>query len=188
MKKNMEIAKTLVQTDNKFLTTVFWTSTFTLLTAVAAQIEIPFQPVPFTLQTLFVLLAGAMLGARRGMMSMVSYLALGVIGLPVFAGGALGFAKLIGPTGGYLLSFPIAAFLVGYMSRRRTDYWWMVVTMVAGSVVIFALGTIQLNLVYFHDWAHSISAGFLIFSVWDIVKITAASTIAFYYRRMDHSL
>jgi biotin transport system substrate-specific component len=161
----------------------FWISTFAILTAVAAQIEIPTQPVPFTLQTFFVLLAGAILGKRGGALSMCLYVTLGVIGLPLFSGGSFGVARVIGPTGGYLLSFPIAAFVVGYLVRLRSEYWWMIISMFVGFLIILSFGSIQLNMVYFHNWKHSFHAGFLIFSWWDILKLVGAATIAHYYLR-----
>ncbi|HJY33509.1 MAG TPA: biotin transporter BioY, partial [Vicinamibacterales bacterium] len=96
----------------------------TVLTIVAAQISIPlpFTPVPFTLQPMVVLLGGAALGARLGMSSQVLYLALGLAGLPVFAASPVlpqGFARLLGPTGGFLMSYPFAAFAAGYLAERR---------------------------------------------------------------------
>lgn len=77
-----------------------WIISFAGLTALGAQIEVPNYPVPFTLQTFFVLLAGAFLGVRNGSIAQVVYLAVGALGLPVFAGGTFGIAKLLGPTGG----------------------------------------------------------------------------------------
>jgi len=178
-------AKAINLTDKKIRIQAFWIFTFTLLVAIGAQIEIPNQPVPFTLQTFFVLLAGALLGKRGGALSMSVYLFLGAAGLPVFSGGALGLAKLVGPTGGYLLSFPLAAAVVGYLSRLRSEYWWMLISMFVGSLIIFTLGTIQLNTVYVHNWMNSIQAGFLIFSWWDGVKIVGAAAIAHtYFQRM----
>src|SRR5918993_1046061 len=96
------------------------------LTAVAAQVSIPlpFTPVPFTLQPMVVLLGGAALGARLGMASQVLYLMLGLAGFPVFAASAVlpqGVFRLIGPTGGYLMSYPFAAFLTGALAERRFD-------------------------------------------------------------------
>ena len=93
------------------------------LTATAAQISIPlpFTPVPFTLQPMVVLLGGAALGSRLGMASQVLYLAAGIAGLPVFAASAVlpqGFLRLLGPTGGYLISYPFAAFLTGRLAER----------------------------------------------------------------------
>ena len=88
---------------------------FTLFTALGAQFAVwlPFTPVPVTMQTLFVVLAGIVLGPRDGFYAMLSYLALGISGAPVFAGLSFGPLVLFGPTGGYLLAFPAAAFLAG---------------------------------------------------------------------------
>src|SRR5215470_4703551 len=118
----------------------------TALTAAAAQISIPlpFTPVPFTLQPMVVLLGGAALGARLGMSSQLLYLAIGLAGLPVFAASPTlpqGFARLLGPTGGYLMSYPIAAFVAGYLAERGFDrrYVTSVLAMAAGLAVIFAV-------------------------------------------------
>lgn len=94
---------------------------FAALTGAVAwfKIPLPFTPVPITLQTLMVLLSGAMLGPVYGSLSMIIYLLLGAIGLPVFAGGSSGVAALLGPTGGYLFSYPVAAFVIGYMLQKK---------------------------------------------------------------------
>jgi biotin transport system substrate-specific component len=183
--RNPIASKALSLPDKRIHILAFWAFTFALLMAIGAQIEIPNQPVPFTLQTFFVLLAGALLGKRGAAMSMSFYLILGVSGLPVFSNGAFGLAKIAGPTGGYLLSFPIAAFAVGYLISLRYEYWWMLLSMFAGSFIIFSLGTIQLNILYLHNWMNSFQAGFLIFSWWDGVKIVGAATIAYsYFQRL----
>jgi biotin transport system substrate-specific component len=179
--RNQHITKALSLPDKRIHILAFWAFTFAVLMAIGAQIEIPNQPVPFTMQTFFVLTAGALLGKRGGAISMSFYLILGVIGLPVFSGGAFGLAKIVGPTGGYLLSFPIAAFIVGSLISLRSEYWWMLISMVVGALVIFTLGTKQLNVVYLHNWMNSFQAGFLIFSWWDGVKIVGAATIAHAY-------
>ncbi|HTP80108.1 MAG TPA: biotin transporter BioY [Bacteroidota bacterium] len=171
-----------IDSDNP-LARVFWVVAFVVLTAVGAQVQIPHDPVPFTLQTMFVLLAGAFLGKWNGFISMVSYLACGVAAFPVFAGGSFGLIKLIGPSGGYLLAFPLAAFVVGLLARRSTSYYRTLLSMAAGLVIIFAAGTAQLNALVFHDWGKSFASGFLIFSWWDIVKLGAASSIYHFYRR-----
>src|SRR4051812_13348648 len=121
----------------------------TVLTAVAAQVSIPlpFTPVPFTLQPMVVLLGGAALGSRLGLSSQVLYLALGLAGLPVFAASPAlpqGFARLVGPTGGYLMSYPVAAFIAGYLAERGFDrrYLTAVMAMAAGLAVIFTCGVV----------------------------------------------
>jgi len=152
--------------------------TFAALTAIGAQIEIPHTPVPFTLQTFFVLLSGALLGPWLGACSMIVYLAAGFAGLPVFSSMGFGLARIIGPTGGYLLAFPVAAFTVGYLAGRRPGLARLLLSMTAALLVIFSLGTLQLNLVWFHDWSLSFANGFLIFSWWDLVKLAGAASIA----------
>src|SRR2546428_1515676 len=94
---------------------------FSLLTAVAAQVVIPIGPVPITGQTFAVLLTGALLGSRLGAIAIITYLAEGAIGLPFFAGGAFGLAHLIGPGGGYLISFPAAAYITGAFAEHDWD-------------------------------------------------------------------
>jgi len=100
---------------------MIFSALFAALTGAVAwfRIPLPFTPVPITLQTLMVLISGAMLGPYYGALSMIIYLMLGAIGLPVFAGGSSGVAALLGPTGGYLFSYPVAAFVVGFMLQKK---------------------------------------------------------------------
>ena len=98
---------------------LFWILSFAFLTALSAQIIVPIKPVPITMQTLIVFLAGAFLGSKNGMASQFTYLAAGIIGIPVFAGLSFGLPVLLGPTGGYLISFPVAAFVIGYFTERN---------------------------------------------------------------------
>ena len=151
---------------------------FAALSAVGAQLAIPHQPVPYTLQTFFVLLSGAYLGKRDGAISQFLYLLAGAAGAPVFAGWGFGFAHLLGPTGGYLLSFPVASFVVGYLAVQRRNFLRSAISMAAGLFVVFSLGAIQLNFVYFHDWSLSIRSGLLAFTWWDGVKLIAAAVLA----------
>jgi biotin transport system substrate-specific component len=162
----------------------FWVTAFGILTAVGAWLEIPLTPVPITLQTFFVLLAGATLGMRRGAMSQVVYLLAGAIGFPVFAGFIGGIMKLAGPTGGYLLSFPVAAFVTAAVIRNRDSFGWYLAGTTLGSLVIFICGTVQLWLVYTHNLPQAFVSGFLIFSWWDALKIVAVSAIAWNLRRV----
>jgi len=121
------------------------------LTATASQVSIPlpFTPVPFTLQPMIVLLGGAVLGSRLGLSSQVLYLAAGIAGLPVFAASPLlpqGAARLLGPTGGYLMAYPLAAFAAGWLAERGFDrrYLGSVLAMAAGLAVLFAGGVLWL--------------------------------------------
>ena len=120
-----------------------------LFIAVCAQVNIPlpFTPVPLSGGTLGVLYAGALLGSRRGAVAVVLYLLEGSCGLPVFSGGAAGFAHLLGPTGGYLAGFPVGAFCTGLLAERgwgRTP-GRAFLAMLAGSLPIFALGLAGLS-------------------------------------------
>lgn len=179
------ISKNNASVDLKFLSRVtsyemLWIFTFTILTAVAAQISIPVKPVPFTLQTLMVGLSGAFLGARKGLYSQILYLAMGVIGLPVFAPTADGFygiASLFGPTGGYLLAFPLAAFAAGFIVEKNKSYLSVVIAMVVTEIVIILSGVVYLNTVYIHNWAEALGAGAVIFSLWTVIKVLAGAGI-----------
>jgi biotin transport system substrate-specific component len=165
--------------SSSILSQTLWITGFAALTALAARFEIPNFPVPFTLQTMTVLLAGAFLGSRNGALSQLLYLVSGSAGLPVFAGGAIGFWHILGPTGGYLLSFPLAAAIVGYLLRERRSFAGVVLSMAAGLLAIFTIGTVHLYATAIHDIGAAFSAGFLIFSWWDVLKLGAASMIYF---------
>jgi biotin transport system substrate-specific component len=156
---------------------------FALLTAAGAQILIPTAPVPFTLQTFFVLLSGVLLGAKRGAASQTAYLAAGAAGLPVFAGFSGTFLHLLGPTGGYLLAFPVASYAAGLLFhsaplRRLPAFAAALVAMTAAAAIIFLVGVVQLDIVVFHNWQASFTAGFLQLQWWDAAKIVAAAGVA----------
>lgn len=175
--KILTLSKVISLRSEHILAKSFWIVSFAILTAVGAQIEIATRPVPYTLQTFFVLLAGALLGPRNGFLSMTFYLGLGTIGFPVFSAGGFGLAKLLGPTGGYLLSFPMAAFVIGSLVSKSSNLIWTVLAMVSGLIIIFSIGTLHLHLTFIHNLSDAVKAGFLIFSGWDILKLTAAVVI-----------
>ena len=120
-----------------------------LLIALSAylKIQLPFSPVPITGQTLAVLLVGVSLGWKKGGMSVLTYLAEGVLGFPVFAGGASGLAYLLGPTGGYLLGFVVAALAVGWLAERGWDrhVGLTLLAMLIGNALIYLPGLIWLS-------------------------------------------
>jgi biotin transport system substrate-specific component len=156
----------------------------TVLTIVAAQVSVPlpFTPVPFTLQPMIVLLGGAALGARLGMSAQVLYLALGIAGLPVFAASPIlpqGFGRLLGPTGGYLMTYPIAAFVTGYLAQRGLDrrYLTSVIAMVAGLSIIFTGGVLWLAFGAHAGLATAVRTGLLPFIPADIIKVLLAATV-----------
>jgi biotin transport system substrate-specific component len=113
-----------------------------VLLAISSKVQVPFWPVPMTLQTLVVLMIGATSGARLAGATLVSYLAAGAVGLPVFASG-VGLAYMVGPTGGYLAGFLVAAVVIGYLADK--GYGRSILSALAlfaiGEVAIFALGT-----------------------------------------------
>jgi biotin transport system substrate-specific component len=156
------------------------------MTAAAAQISIPlpFTPVPFTLQPMVVLLGGAVLGARLGMAAQVVYLLAGIAGLPVFAASAVlpqGALRLLGPTGGYLMSYPFAAFLTGLLAERGFDrrYLTSALAMGAGLIVVFACGVLWLA--FLARPAAGLDAalrtGFYPFIPADIFKVLVAAAV-----------
>jgi biotin transport system substrate-specific component len=159
---------------------LFWIFSFAVLTAVSAQISIPVKPVPFTLQTLMVGLAGAFLGAKKGAYSQLLYLFLGSIGLPVFApvpDGYFGIASLFGPTGGYLIAFPVAAFITGYILEKNKNYLSVILAMAVTEIVIILVGTVYLNIMFLHNWTEALKSGAIIFSLWTVIKIFAGASI-----------
>jgi len=148
---------------------------FSLVTALSAQVVIPLAPVPITGQTFGVLLTGALLGPRLGALAMALYLLEGSLGLPFFAGGAGGALRLAGPTGGYLLSYPFAAALVGWLAVRGWDRRpvTMLAAMLLGSLVVFALGAGRLA--HFVGPGRAVTLGVLPFLPGDAVKALAAA-------------
>ncbi len=115
---------------------------FSLLTAAAAQVVIPIGPIPITGQTFAVLLTGALLGSRLGALAIIAYLVEGASGLPFFQGGHFGLAHLVGPTGGYLISFPAAAYVTGAFAEHGWDRRFLsaAAAMAIGSAVILFCG------------------------------------------------
>ena len=148
--------------------------------AVGSYISIPAGPVPFTLQTLFVLLTGLLLTPAWAAGAVAAYLLLGSVGLPVFAAGSGGFGSLLGPTGGYLWGFLPAAASVSFIRQFSARFlpnravWSDVVACLDGTLIIYAAGIIQLSLVTGMTVGASISAGMLPFLIGDAIKLTAA--------------
>ena len=163
----------------------------TVLTAAAAQISfpLPFTQVPFTFQPMVVLVGGLVLGSRLGLASQVLYLAAGIAGLPVFATSATlppGLLRLLGPTGGYLMAYPIAAFVVGALAERgfARRYVTSVAAMLAGLAIIYTAGTLWLA--YFArlasgsaavGFATALTTGVYPFLLADLAKLAAAAGI-----------
>lgn len=151
-----------------------------LFIAACARISIPlsFTLVPITGQTFAVLLTGMLLGSRRGALALLLYLAEGAAGLPVFAGGAAGATRFLGPTGGYLIAYPLAAALVGFLAERGGDRRPLAaaLTLLVGSLVILSLGTLWLSF-FVGGLGSAFLQGFLPFIPGDLVKSALAALL-----------
>ena len=154
------------------------------VTAVAAQITIPLPLVPFTFQVLAVVLSGLLLGPRYGALSQVVYLLLGAVGAPVFVGLTGGLGHLIGPTGGYLVSYPLAATVAGLAASaaagapRRRALWMSFAAGTGGLCLIYALGATWLSIVAGLPFGAAVAQGVLPFVAFDLIKVALASFVA----------
>lgn len=158
---------------------------FAALTVVATLIPLGFEVggVPATLQTLTVLLAGAVLGAKRGLLANALYVAIGVAGLPVFSGGTAGFGVLVGPTGGYIVGFMVAAVVTGFLverflgSNQVKNLILIFAAGVAGLVVLTACGIagfmVNVDLTFAASWTTA-----LIFLPFDLAKTALMAFVA----------
>lgn len=151
------------------------------LTALAAQLSftVPWTPVPYTGQTAAVLLVGTALGARKGAASMALYVLLGLVGLPVYAGGAHGVERLFGLTGGYLVGFVVASALVGRLAEHAWDRSRIgaALLMALGNLVIYLIGVPVLAIVGGLAWTDAVQGGALVFLPWDAAKIAVAALV-----------
>ena len=148
---------------------------FAALTAVGAQISVPIGPVPFTFQVFFVLLSGLLLGARLGFLSQLTYVLIGAVGFPVFAEFSGGIAHVYGPTGGYLLAFPIAALLAGYVAEKSEGSTvGMTAGVLLGLAVIYTLGWLRLGLYLGGNFGKALEVGVVPFLIPDLIKAALA--------------
>lgn len=170
-----------------------YASLLAALTAAGSYLYIPVGPVPIYLANLFIFLAGLLLGSKWGLASVGIYLLAGVCGLPVFAGGTGGIGRFAGPTGGYLIGFLPAVFVIGMISKSgrlqtRDDIKGStslgkqpvidVLAMICGTVVIYAVGIVQLKIVTGMPLGKSLAVGMYPFLLGDALKIAAAVPIA----------
>jgi biotin transport system substrate-specific component len=155
--------------------------------AVCARLvlPLPFTPVPLTLANFGVLLVGLALGSKRGFAAAALYLAWGAMGLPVLSpAGVGGVAQLFGPTGGYLLAYPVVAFLAGWFSERnRASFLWNVVGGVVAELILFAAGISWLALVT-GSWQQAVAWGLAPFIFAEVMKVMVAAAVA---RRIGHA-
>ncbi len=160
------------------LATVTMIVGFAVLTGLAAQWRIPlgFTPVPITGQTLAVLLSGAVLGMSAGAMSQLTYLALGVVGFPFFAGGESGWEVLTGATAGYLVGFVLAAAAIGRMAEMKADRRIVtaIPSFILGSLIIYACGVVGLAVMANMSFEQAIRLGVVPFVIGDVLKAVTA--------------
>lgn len=150
-----------------------------LFLALLAQLRVQIGPVPITGQTLGVLLLGAAFGARLGALTTGAYALLGLAGLPLFAGGGSGLAYLLGPTGGYLVGFVVAAGLLGMLAQRGWDktYVRAAGAMLLATGVIYLFGVGWLTVALGGDLSAALAAGLAPFVVGDLIKLGVAVTL-----------
>jgi biotin transport system substrate-specific component len=150
-----------------------------LFVILCARIVIPTQPVPFTGQTFGVLLVGGALGFRRGLAALLLYLAIGAVGVPVYAEGRAGLAIVQGATGGYLIGFVLAAAVVGRLAELGWDrrIGGALAAMAIGTAIIYAIGVPWLKVSLGLPWPDAVAGGMTKFLVWDAAKLAVAAGI-----------
>ena len=178
--KRRENGREMTKLEQNSLRGMVYASLFGALTALGAYIIIPLPPVPITLQTVFLGLAGTLLGGRLGALSQTVYLLLGIIGLPVFAGGKAGLGVLFGPTGGYLIGFVAAAFVIGKLTAMKTrpGFAWLCFSIISGEAVMYGFGFLQLALVARLAPVQALAVGLLPFLPGDGIKILLTAWVA----------
>ncbi|MDH5188286.1 MAG: biotin transporter BioY [Rhodospirillaceae bacterium] len=172
------MAATLWPTSSNVLKGIILALFGSVLLTISAKIHVPFYPVPMTMQTLVVLSLGMALGSRLGAATVLLYLAEGAMGLPVFSGTpekGLGVAYMMGPTGGYLLGFVVAAWFTGFLAERGWDRGFAstAIAMVAGNAIIYTFGLLWLGSIL--GWNKPIIEwGMTPFLLGDVTKIAMA--------------
>jgi biotin transport system substrate-specific component len=154
------------------------TALFAAIIGVLAQITIPLPLVPITGQTLAIGLAATILGSRYGMLSVILYIIIGAVGVPVFAEFSGGVSKLIGPTGGYLVGFIPSAFLIGFFMEKTTfNFKNAMIANSIGMLITLAFGTAWLKIAADLSWSAALTAGFTPFIIVGLIKAAIASWI-----------
>ncbi|MGM0432243.1 MAG: biotin transporter BioY [Spirochaetota bacterium] len=162
------------------------TSLFAALTAVGAYIAVPIGPVPITLQTLFITLAGLLGGRKIGLSAAAIYLLAGIAGLPIFSGGTGGFAHLVGPTGGFLIGVLLCAWIAGLFGdlarEAKSQRFWQPLLLFAGALAggasVYLTGVPWLKISLDLSWSQAFAMGVLPFLIGDLLKSVAAAGLA----------
>lgn len=165
---------------NKKICQLLAVAVFIILTTLSAfvRIPLPFTPVPFTLQTFFVLLSGALLGRRLGVFTQVSYLLLGLTGFQVFTGFGSGSVYLLGPTGGYIVGFILASFFIGSLfSEGKHSRWNTLLKFLGADFIILLSGMFWLKISLSCSFSQAFLLGFLPFIPGDLLKVMFATAV-----------
>ncbi|WP_077213367.1 biotin transporter BioY [Bacillus dakarensis] len=166
------------------LRSMILTALFAAVIGVLAQLTIPLPLVPITGQTLAIGLAATILGARYGTLSVILYLIIGSAGVPVFAEFSAGISKLVGPTGGFLVGFVPAAFLMGiYMEKWGFNFKNALIANIIGMIVTLIFGTVWLKISASLTWTAAFASGFTPFLIVGIIKAALASWIGITIRK-----
>lgn len=162
---------------------IFAVPILTLAMCLGANVEVPLGDVPFILSDFFVLLAGLLLGGRLGGLAVALYLLLGILGLPVFAGGTAGWERIVGPTGGYLIGYLLAAVVAGTIAYRgQASVFRNALATVSGQAVLFVCGLLGLMLVNGITFEAAYQAGLAPFYLPILIKLIAAALLATFLR------
>lgn len=155
-----------------------YASLMAALTAAGSFLAVPIGPVPIVLQNLFVMLTALLLGPKWAVASIGVYLLAGITGLPIFAGGTGGIGRILGPTGGYLIGYLPAVFLIGWISRKgKSSVFFDVTAMILGMLVVYSLGVAWLKTVTGMPIGKALAIGMYPFIPGDVLKIAAAVPI-----------
>jgi biotin transport system substrate-specific component len=176
--------------SNKTAISIVGVCCFALLTWLGAYIYIPlgFTPVPMTLQTMFVFLSGAILGRKLGAISQTTYLSMGIFGLPLFSAGGFGLLHIVGPTGGYIVGFVVASYLIGSILKDKTSTIAIATAFLAGAFVIYICGSAWLVLGFNIGFRQALLLGVLPFMPGCIIKIILATTITRLYIKRSRNI
>jgi biotin transport system substrate-specific component len=177
-------------TQRQIIVSLTFIALFAALISAGGFMVIPIGPIPIALQNLFTLLSGMVLGPLFGAASVGLFIAAGLIGAPVFAnnGSPMGIARIVGPTGGYLLGYILAALVAGFIagflrSGEKIPLWRIFFAAAAGMLVVYVPGLIRLKMYMNATWAQTLTAGFYPFIIGDAVKACIAGFISPRLRR-----
>lgn len=146
----------------------------TALMAFGTYLSIPMVPVPIVLTTLFVVLAGVLIGLEAGLSSVLLYIVLGLIGLPVFSGGQSGPGVIAGPTGGYIIGYIFAVIAAGLIYRKNKNNFTLILALAVSTIVIYIPGVIWLGIKTNYSGMELLKKGMLLFLIGDAIKAIAA--------------